>query len=570
MQNLNNRPSTFSSPSSSSKGLVISPVNGTGEPPVGSQAERDRELRTVRAIITNRSRSLRMQFRYVRVVWHFGWLFVQVVFWHIFMQRYFRERVQRGNLKRWVGYARSFRKFAIEMGGVMIKLGQFISTRSDILPQEVIDELAVLRDEVPGVPTEKIRAIIEADLGPISERYSYFDNKPVAAASLGQVHRARLLNGDRVVVKVLRPGIVEICYTDLAAMFTVARVAMKFRFISRRMDAVALIEEFGRVLLEELSYKHEARNAARFAEMFQSDLGIYIPTVYTDHSSDCVLTIEDVTTIKLDDYAALEAAGISRKQVASRLMDTYLHQIFEESFFHADPHPGNLFVYPLPPDNDAYNAQGGQEGNPFYLIFIDFGMVGTLTPQIVNGLIGTMAAVVTRDAPKLIKSYGELGLLLPGVDTERLEDATRAVFDQVWGLSMAQMGNMSYESMANIGKEFNDLLFSMPFQVPQDFIYLGRTVSILSGICTGLDPDFNPWNEMQPYTQKLIAKQLSTNGNNPIASIFGSSALQGLFSGNGAQALLSIGQNLFGRALTPADGKDALARAERGELQAAG
>ena len=245
-------------------------------------------------------------------------------------------------------------------------------------------------------------------------------------------------------------------------------------------------------------------------------------------------------------------------------MDTYLRQIFEERFFHADPHPGNLFVYPLPPDTDAYNAQATQEGNPFYLIFIDFGMVGTLTPQIVNGLIGTMAAVVTRDAAKLVKSYSELGFLLPGADTERLEAATRAVFDQVWGLSMAQMSNISFDSMANIGKEFNDLLFSMPFQVPQDFIYLGRTMGILSGLATSLDADFNPWSEIQPYTQKLVAQKLNGNGDNALAGIFGSSVLQGLFSGGGAQTLLNIGQNLLGRPAS--DAKDVLARAERGEL----
>ena len=523
--------------------------------------------RRVREVIGQRPRSLRMQFRYVRIVWNFGWLFVQLVFWHILMQRYFPERVQRGNLRRWQGYARSFRSFAIEMGGVMIKAGQFVSTRSDVLPPEVINELATLRDEVPGVPTEQIRAIIIEELGAIDARFSQFDNTPVAAASLGQVHRARLQNGDRVVVKVLRPGITEVCYTDLAAMFTVARLAMKFRFVNRRMDAVALIDEFGRVLLEELSYRHEASNAQRFTAMFQRDLGVYVPTIYEEHSTDHILTMEDVTTIKLDDYAALEAAGISRKEVAKRLMDTYLRQIFQEGFFHADPHPGNLFVYPLPPDNDAYNSQGNQEGNPFYLIFIDFGMAGALTPQIINGLIGTMAAVITRDAEKMVKSYSELGFLLPGADTERLEAATRAVFDQVWGLSMAQMSNMSFDSMANIGREFNDLLFSMPFQVPQDFIYLGRTMGILSGICTGLDPNFNPWSEIQPYAQKLVTQQLSQNGENPLAGIFGSTVLQGLFAGGGAQTLLNLGQTILGRALTPAaDAKDVLARAERGEL----
>jgi predicted unusual protein kinase regulating ubiquinone biosynthesis (AarF/ABC1/UbiB family) len=538
--------------------LVVVP-NGRG-----AAGGAEQEKVNVRRVIESRPRSLRMQFRYVRVVWHFGWLFVQLVFWQILMQRYFPERVQRGNLKRWTGYARAFRDFALEMGGMMIKAGQFVSTRSDVLPPEVTNELATLRDEVPGVPGEQIRAIVEQELGSISARFSQFDNEAVAAASLGQVHRARLQNGERVVVKVLRPGIVEICYTDLAAMFTVSRIAMKFRFISRRMDAVALIDEFGRVVLEELSYKHEAQNADRFRQMFRNDLGVYIPDVYSEHSTDRVLTIEDVTTIKLDDYAALEAAGISRQTVAKRLMDTYLTQVFEEGFFHADPHPGNLFVYPLPADSDAYKSQEGQDGSPFYLIFIDFGMVGTLTPQIINGLIGTMAAVITRDAGKLVKSYSELGILLPDADTERIEEATRAVFDQVWGLSMTQMTNVSYESMANIGREFNDLLFSMPFQVPQDFIYLGRTMGILSGIATSLDPNFNPWSEIQPYAQKLITRKLSENGDNPLAGIFGSTVLQGLLGSGGAKTLLNIGQSIFGGAA--ANSGDVLARAERGDL----
>ncbi len=504
----------------------------------------------------------------MRVVIFSGWLFARLIFWQVLVARYFRGWVETGNIARWQGYARSFRNFALEMGGVMIKAGQFISTRADILPQEVIDELKSLRDEVPGVPSEEIRAIIERELGPISARYKWFDDQPVAAASLGQVHRAALQNGDRVVVKVQRPGIDEICYTDLDALDLVAHVAMRFRFISRRADAVALIREFGRVLLEELSYTHEERNAARFAEMFKEDMGVYIPKVYAEHSSDRVLTIEDVTTIKIDDYAALEGAGISRKAVATRLMDTYLKQVFEERFFHADPHPGNLFVYPLPHEN----GNGSSDSRPFYLIFIDFGMTASLTPNIAAGLVNTLTAVITRDAHKLVRSYSELGFLLPSADTRRLEEATKAVFDQVWGMDMNQISSVGFDQMSEISNEFSDLLFSMPFQMPQDFIYLGRTFSILSGMCTSLDPTFNPWQELQPYTQKMVAQSVSANGDlgsQMVGGLLGSPALQTLMTSGGAQAIASIGQSILGRGGSGSSNalENLVARVERGDIR---
>lgn len=449
-----------------------------------------------------RPRSIMMQLRFFKTLFFAFWLFGRLIFWQVYAARYFPGWVKRRNTQRWAKYAREFRYFAIDMGGVMIKAGQFASTRADALPEEVIAELVSLQDEVPTIPFERIRQVILRELGSISDRFNWIRPEPIAAASLGQVHRAELKNGDRVVVKVQRPGIRDVIYTDMAALFIVARVAMRFGFIRRRADVVALSEEFGRVLLEEVSYETETRNAERFMKMFAEDMGVYVPTIYREHSTDFLLTIEDVTSIKINDYEALAAAGIDRKDVAKRLMDTYMQQIFVDRFFHADPHPGNLFIYPLPVEDESQYI--GKGGRPFYLIFIDFGMTGTLTREIVQALVDTLAAVILRDPKKLVASYQNLGFLLPGADTNRISEAIEAVFDQVWGLSMTDMNSIDFDVVANIGEEFNDLLYDMPFRVPQDFVYLGRTIGILSGMCTALDPEFNPWQEITYYMQQLI------------------------------------------------------------------
>jgi predicted unusual protein kinase regulating ubiquinone biosynthesis (AarF/ABC1/UbiB family) len=259
------------------------------------------------------------------------------------------------------------------------------------------------------------------------------------------------------------------------------------------------------VVLEELSYLHEAANARKFAAMYERDNTVYIPTIYDAFSTDRVLTMEDVTSIKISDFAALEAAGISRKTVAERLMDTYLKQVFEHFFFHADPHPGNLFIYPLPVDDvEKYVKAGG--GRPFYLIFIDFGMTGRLTREIASGMVDTLNAVIMRDPVKLVRSYNELGFILPGADLDRIVEAAQAAFNEVWGMSLTEIRDMDFNRAANLAGEFSDLIKSMPFYLPQDFIYLGRTISILSGMATQLDSNFNPWTELEPYAQRLAAQ----------------------------------------------------------------
>jgi predicted unusual protein kinase regulating ubiquinone biosynthesis (AarF/ABC1/UbiB family) len=496
--------------------------------------------------------------RHRRIVLFFGMLFYRTLLWEVVLRRLLGERfVASRRSNRYRSDSRRFRKLAIDMGGVMIKLGQFVSSRVDVLPPEITEELEGLQDQVPIVAFDYIKHTVEQEIGVIEERFAWFNPEPIAAASFGQVHRAQLPNGDRVVVKVQRPNLNELVHTDLAALSVVARISMRFGFIRRRANVPDLLEEFSRVLWEELDYLAEADHALTFASIFKDDLGIYVPAVYLDYTTALVLTLEDVTSIKLNDYASIDRAGVDRHEVASRLLACYLHQIFDIRFFHADPHPGNLFVYPLPQTESNGIVPGKR---PFYLVFVDFGMVGRLTPQLQEGLRETLIAVATQDATALVASYMKLGVLLPNTNVKRVEDATRAVFDKVWGLNMTEMANLPFDEMSDMAKEFSDLLLAMPFQMPQDFIYLSRAVGILSGMCTGLDPHFDPWHEMQPFTQRLLDQSSDrTRGALGEARASAGTSLQ-----IGSKLVRDLIQRLY-KLPTLAD--NVLTRAERGELE---
>jgi predicted unusual protein kinase regulating ubiquinone biosynthesis (AarF/ABC1/UbiB family) len=402
-------------------------------------------------------------------------------------------------------YAREFRELAIDMGGVLIKLGQFLSARVDILPREVTQELAGLQDEVPPESIEVIVEVIEAELGPFTECFEFFDPNVQAAASLGQVHRARLISGEPVVIKVQRPGIDTLIDVDLAAVRTVARWIGRYAPIRRRMNLLALLDEFAKTLYEELDYLAEARNAETFAANFASDPFIYVPAPYWTCTTKRVLVLEDVGSIKIVDFDALETAGIDRAAVAQRLFRAYLQQVFYDGFFHADPHPGNLFVHPLEPGTD----NGGLPGRPFLLVFVDFGMVGRITPVTKRQLRELVIGLGTRDSARIVRAYERMGFLLPGADLELIERATGRVFDQFWGISMGEITQLDYDDFQEFAGEFRDLLYAMPFQVPQDFIYLGRMFGILSGMATQLDPDFNIFAEAEPFARQLLSEELN-------------------------------------------------------------
>jgi len=455
----------------------------------------------------------RLSGRYFRILYFFAGVIIRFILWELIIARLgLRKWTRRTRPERLRREAVRFRALAIHMGGVMIKVGQFLSSRLDVLPPEVTDELANLQDEVPAESYVAIKELAEKELGAaLTEKFEWFDESPLAAASLGQVHRARLRVEDEtdgfrnVVVKVQRPFIELIVGVDLSALQRVGNWLMRYRPIRERADVPALLREFSATVREEIDYLHEAENAEKFFENFKDDPDVHVPRVVKGLSSLRVLTLEDVFAIKITDYAAITAAGIDRNDVAKKLLDTYLKQIFEDGFVHADPHPGNLFVTPLGADGDSPRK--------WRLTFVDFGMTARVPEGVRDGLREMLIGVGTKDSSRVVKAYQQLGMLLPGADLKLIEQAESQVFDRFWGMSMSELRKTNPAELRKFAHQYRDLIFSMPFQVPNDLIMLGRTVAILSGMCTGLEPDFNLWNQIAPFARKLIEKE-ATKGIN--------------------------------------------------------
>jgi len=458
-------------------------------------------------------RASALRARYQRLMLFFTAVAAGFIFWDVILPRIgLSGLARRTRSQRLRGLAARFRTLAIRMGGVMIKVGQFLSSRLDVLPPEITAELSGLQDEVPPEAIEDIRLLAEAELGaPLQERYEFFDPVPLAAASLGQVHRARLCNQPSqgqsycdVVVKVQRPYIDQLIEIDLKAIRIVGGWLEHYRPIRDRVNIQALIAEFSETIRAEVDYLAEGHNAEIFSDNFKDLPKVHVPRVVWSHTTRRVLTLEDVFAIKITDYEAIRAAGVDPSEVARQLLDTYLKQIFDDGFFHADPHPGNLFVTPLPGQTDD-----GRK--PWQLTFVDFGMVGQVPDRLRAGLREVLISVGTRDAHRLTRTFQSLDMLLPTADLKQLEQMEAQVFNMVWGKSMSELREMSYDEMYQFAEQFRDVMYSMPFQLPENMLLLGRTISILSGMCTGLDPDFNLWGQIAPYVGKLVADEVGSN-----------------------------------------------------------
>ncbi|HEX9756563.1 MAG TPA: AarF/ABC1/UbiB kinase family protein [Nitrospiria bacterium] len=392
-----------------------------------------------------------------------------------------KRRVRLSQLHR--RKAQQLRETALKLKGVLVKIGQFMSTRVDLLPPEYTQELALLQDQVPPQDFPGIANRIQIELGKdISHTFSRFNEEPIAAASLGQVHEAWLMDGRHVAVKVQYLGIEEIVKTDLKAIRWVTLI-LQWRFKKVRFNL--LYNEFSRLLKEELNYIQEGRNADHFGKNFKDDPRIIVPRVIWEHTTSHVLTLEFVDGVKINDLDGLMAQGMDTKSIAQLLVECYMKQILQHHFFHGDPHPGNIFVQPGP-----------------CLVFVDFGLVQKITPSIDKAIKQTVMAIIQRDTEAIIQGLMDLGFIVRTENPSDLEQVASYFMEKYRDMSPREFREIT---VAHVAEDLSKLLRVHSFlQIPNHFILFARTAGMLNGINMGLNPDLNMVELAKPFAQEYI------------------------------------------------------------------
>lgn len=417
-----------------------------------------------------------------------------------------KKVIRRKSLAKWL------KESILRLGPTFIKIGQQFSTRVDILAQEYVDQLSELQDQVPPFPSETALSIVEEELGaPVDNIFDRFDYEPIAAASLGQVHRAKL-KGQEVVVKVQRPGLKDLFDIDLKNLRVIAEYLQKVdpKSDGAKRDWVAIYDECANVLYQEIDYTKEAANAELFASNFKDMDYVKVPTILLEYTTPQVLTMEYVPGIKINRIQALDQLGVDRQKLSRYAVESYLEQILSHGFFHADPHPGNIAV-------DDVN--GGR------LIFYDFGMMGSISPNIREGLLEVFYGVYEKDSDKVLQAMIQMGVLVPTGDMtavrrtaqfflnsfeerlaaqrkEREKGATEVGFKKP--LSKEERIQKKKQRLAAIGEDLLAVAGDQPFRFPATFTFVVRAFSVLDGIGKGLDPRFDITEIAKPYALELL------------------------------------------------------------------
>ena len=378
------------------------------------------------------------------------------------------------------------RQSLIGLGPTFIKIGQALGTRADLLPLAYVRELSTLQDQVPEFSTAEAFARIESELGrSLQECYAEIDSTPVASASLGQVYRARLASGEEVAVKVQRPDLEQIISFDVAILYRLVKLTNRFfPKVNENADWEGMLREFHSTVFEEMDYVKEGRNADRFRYNFRAWRAIRVPKIYWSHTSRKVLTLEFIRGTKVTDVEGLRSRRISAVKVNRLLVRTYLKQLLEDGFFHADPHPGNLLVM-----------------DSGHLAFFDFGMVGRITPQLQSQMIDAFFHVVGRDVHGLGQDIINLNFLKPGVDPETVRPVVEKLFTVYLNL---KLGEIKFKELTY---DLAEVVYEYPFRLPANFTYVMRALMTLEGIGIVTDPGFSFFDTAKPYAKEFMLKR---------------------------------------------------------------
>jgi predicted unusual protein kinase regulating ubiquinone biosynthesis (AarF/ABC1/UbiB family) len=416
------------------------------------------------------------------------------------------KALRRRKLAVWI------RETMLDLGPTFIKLGQLFSTRADLFSIEFVEELSKLQDKVPAFSFEQVSTIIETELGKsLGTMYQSFDPVPLAAASLGQVHRAILPGGEEVVVKIQRPGLKKLFTIDLQILKGIAQYFQNHREWGRGRDWMGIYEECCKILWEEIDYLNEGRNADLFRRNFRDEAWVRVPRVYWRYASPRTLTLEYLPGIKISHYEALEAAGLDRREIAIASARAYLMQILDSGFFHADPHPGNI----------AVSAEGK-------LIFYDFGMMGNIQTLTREKMMDLFFGVAQKDAGQVVEALIKLGALAPTGEVDAVRRSVQYMLDNFMDKSFEE------QSLSAISDDLYEIAYDQPFRFPATFTFVMRAFSTLEGVGKGLDPDFNFMAVAQPFAMKLMA---NGNPSSEVGNLIGDLSRQAVQASNSALAL---------------------------------